>query len=596
MFLRKVQPCGRGSRQVYWELVESYRTARGSRQRTVAYLGKLARGELSGWQQLSRDLSGEAAPLPCLFEKEDDPAEPFIRRVDLKGVRLTRMRRFGDVYLAWVLWRMLGLDRLLESQMPAGQEHVAWPVVASILCLARFCRPSSELYIQDHFYPASALDDLLGVSCEGVNKDRLYGGLDRLLPCKQALEKHLRQRFGELFKVAYDILLYDLTSTYFEGQCAANPMARRGYSRDSRGDCPQVVIALIVTTDGYPLGYEVFDGNTADSTTVRAIVEKVEQQHGHADRIWVMDRGNVSQENLAFIRQRGGHYIVGVPKALLRHVQGHLTEGGWQQVRAGLEVKPVKLPGMDTSETLILCRSDDRVAKESAMLTRFADRMQEGLERLRKSAASGRLQDLQQASERLGRLKEKNWRAAACFQVSITPVEKATGCQKLTITWTRDTQAKNDLCGCYLLRTNLEAPDPVVLWKQYIQLVDAEWAFRISKDELEIRPVWHQHRDRVLAHILVCFIAYALWKTLAGWMQLAGLGEAPRSVLEELATIQSGDVVLPTRHPDGTPGETLTIRAVTRPDEHQAVLLARLGLKLPNHIKRFSQEDQALRA
>jgi transposase len=564
-------------------LLESYRTARGSRHRVVAYLGKLRARDVSGWEKLSARLEGKSSKLPGLFEPAaPDDAIGEVAQVDLKNVRLTNLREFGQVYLAWILWRMLGLDELLSERMARGMEGVPWHVTASVLCIARFCHPSSELYIERHFYPKSALEDLLDVPPPQVQTDRLYRGLDHLLKQKKTIERHLRNRLGQLFDLRFDILLYDLTSTYFEGKCAANPMAKRGYSRDSRGDCPQVVIALIVTADGYPLGYEVFDGNTADSTTVQKIVEKVEAEHGRSQRIWVMDRGNVSQDNLQFIRQRGGQYIVGTPKAMLRQVRGELTDEGWQEVRQGIKVKIVQCPDkLDATETLVLCRSEDRVTKESAMLERFIRRMEQGLEAMSRSAAARRLRDVRTAHQRLGRLQEKNWRAAACFDVKIEEKEKG-----LSITWTRDEQKKHDLCGCYLLRTNTTETDPVKLWQQYIQLVDAEWAFRITKDELELRPIWHHLEDRVLAHILVCFIAYAMWKTLGGWMKSSGLGDSPRELLEEMAAVKSGDVILPTRADDGSPGPTLMIRCVTRPDQHTEVLLNRLGITLPNHLQR----------
>jgi transposase len=602
MYLRKTFPRGRSRKQVYWELVESYRTARGSRQRTVAYLGKLSRKEVSGWRKLSEHLDGRPSAPPGLFDVgADESGADAVELVDIKSVAVQRMRRFGEVFLAWTLWRVLGLDALLKREMSVGREQVPWETVAAILCIARFCRPSSELHIEKHFYPQSALEDLLDVDPSMVHTDRLYAGLDELLKHKKAIERHLRQRLGELFQLSYDLLLYDLTSTYFEGQCAANPKAKRGYSRDSRPDCPQVVIALIVTVDGYPLGYEVFAGNTADSTTVQEIVKKVEAEHGKLNRIWVMDRGNVSEANLAFIRERGGQYIVGTPKAMLRQVHGEISTEGWQQVREGIEVKVVKagLGTKDTSsangeqatETLVLCRSQDRIAKESAMLGRFVDRLEEGLKKLAASAEKGRLRDLETANRRLGRLLEKNWRAAGCFEVNIAELPASSGKAKVQVNWTRDDQAKHALCGCYLLRTNLPEPDPVVLWKQYIQLVDAEWAFRISKDELELRPIWHRHEDRVQGHILVCFIAYAMWKTLGGWMKASGLGDAPRPLVEELSTIKSADVVLPKRQSDGSDGTTLLIRCVTRPDPHQEVLLNRLGIKLPNHLKRLRMEQ-----
>jgi transposase len=589
MYLRKVRPRGRGQRQIYWELVESYRTANGSRQRTVAYLGKLSRRELNGWQTLSRRLSGKAPPMPTLFDPAGPDDDSDLHWVQTRKLRVRRMRRFGDVYLAWALWRLLGLDALLAARMPDGREEVPWATVAAILGIARFCRPSSELYIEKHFYPGSALEDILGVDPQQVHTDRLYEGLDQLLAHKKAIEQRLRQRLGQLFELSYDVLLYDLTSTYFEGDCAGNPMAKRGYSRDSRPDCLQVVIALIVTTDGYPLGYEVFDGNTNDATTVAQIVAKVEAEHGKSERIWIMDRGNVSAANLQVLRHSGSQYIVGTPKALLRQVRGELTQEGWQQVREGIEVKAVRL-GDPAEETWILCRSQDRIDKEAAMLERFCQRMQKGLEAMQKAADSGRLKDSGQAHLRLGRLTEQNWRAAECFAVEITPIQEAASKARLRVTWKMDEQAKKDLCGCYLLRTNLPEVDPVALWKQYIQLVDAEWAFRISKDELELRPIWHQKEDRVKGHILVCFIAYVMWKTLSGWMQSSGLGEAPRPLVEELSRVESGDVALPTCNNDGTAGPTLVVRCVTQPEPHLAVLLHRLGLVLPNQLKRFRQQ------
>ena len=587
MFLRRIRPRGRGRRQEYWVLLESYRTAKGSRHRVVAYLGKLAGRELNGWKKITGRLNGEVPSCPVLFA-EPEPLAEHGQLVDVDNVRVRNLRQFGPAYMGWALWRLLGLDKLLCRVMPTGQEEVPWPVTAAILCIARLCHPSSELYIERHYYPRSGLQDILGVSGEQVQTDRLYRGLDQLLKQKKAIEQHLRSRLATLFELSYDLLLYDLTSTYFEGQCSSNPMARRGHSRDSRGDCPQVVIALIVTTDGYPMGYEVFDGNRGDSTTVQDIVKKVESEHGQANRVWVMDRGNVSEANLEFLRERGGQYLVGTPKAMLRQVRGELTEEGWSQVREGLEVKRVNLPGRE-GETLVLCRSADRLAKEEAMLDRFVRRMETGLEKMSKSAEKGRLKDLAAANIRLGRLTDQNWRAASCFDVKIE--QRPDG--KLSITWTKDEQKKRQLCGCYLLRTNVPERDPVKLWRQYIQLVDAEWAFRISKDELELRPIWHQNRGRVLGHILVCFIAYAMYKALAGWMSASGLGDSPAELLEELKAVHSGDVILPTGNADGTVGRDLLIRCVTQPDKHVAVLLDRLGLQLPNHLKRTWLEPPA---
>ena len=482
---------------------------------------------------------------------------------------------------------MLKLDELLGRVMAVGQEDVPWSVVSAILVIGRFCEPSSELHIEDTWYPRTALEDLLGVEPGKVHTDRLYDGLDELLRHKEAIERHLKERLGDLFELKYELLLYDITSTYFEGECLGNAMALRGYSRDSRPDCKQVCLGLIVTDEGMPLGHEVFDGNTGDSTTVQQMVERIEGKYGRANRVWVMDRGMVSEKNLAFIRERKGFYLVGTPKAMLRKFEAHLTEQDWTEVRAGVEVK--RVAGAEgTGETFILARSKDRVAKEKAMHQRFVTRLEEGLNKLAMSAASGRLKDAAVANRRLGRLLTSNWRASGAFEVNIAPIINPTGKARLTVTWQKNARWSewNALSeGCYLLRTNLAEPDPAVLWKRYIQLTEAEWAFRITKDELAIRPIWHHKAGRVKGHILVCFLAYVLWKTLGQWMKGSGLGAAPRTVVEELARIKSGDVILPTRGPDARPGQTLRLRCVTNPDEHQQVLLSRLGLTLPKRLR-----------
>jgi transposase len=370
-------------------------------------------------------------------------------------------------------------------------------------------------------------------------------------------------------------------------------MAQRGYSRDSRPDCKQVCIGLVVTTDGIPLGYEVFDGNTTDSTTVETIVVAMEAKYGRASRVWVMDRGMVSEKNLEFLRGRGASYIVGTPKAMLRQFERYLLDQDWHEVQAGVQVKLVA--GPDGAETFILARSVDRREKERSMHQRFMDRMEENLRRLAASAESGRLRDAGVAHERLGRLRERYWRGAGAFDVRIAPIDKPDRKARLNITWTRNPRWNEwaELSeGCYLLRTNLTETDPTRLWKWYIQLTEAEWAFRIHKDELEIRPVWHQKPERVQAHILVCFLAYVLWKTLAQWMRGAGLGDAPRTVVEEFAKIKSGDVVLPTRTAAGRPGKTIRVRCVTTPDPAQKVLLNRLGLILPQRLRYMEEVEQ----
>ena len=594
MFLKRLERRKGRKKHTYWALVESYRTGKGSRHRVVVYLGELSKREKSGWEQLGRRLDGKGRPQRTLFDPPDyvEPTDEEPVLVKLKSIQLQRLRDFGDVWLALGVWRLLGLDTLLEDLIPTGREDVPWPVVASILTIARLCEPSSELHIEDTWYRRTALDDLLGVPIEKVHTDRLYEGLDRLLPHKESIERHLKERLGDLFDLKYDLLLYDITSTYFEGQCVRNPMGKHGYSRDNRSNCLQVCIGLVVTEEGMPLGYEVYDGNTHDSTTVETIVNAMEKKYGQANRVWVMDRGMVSEANLKFLREKNGSYIVGTPKAMLRKFDKYLTDKDWHEAQDGVQVKLV--PGPDGNETFVLARSEDRQKKEKAMHDRFIERMEVALVKLQASAKSGRLKDEAIANQRLGRLNQRYWRAASAFGVKIKPICPPKEKQHLSISWTRN-KKWNDWAaiseGCYLLRTNLTETDPATLWKRYIQLTEAEWAFRITKDELRIRPIWHQKEERVLAHILICFLAYVLWKSLAQWMNRAGLGDAPRTVIEEFAKIKSGDVVLPAKMADGSK-RTIRLRCVTTPDNAQKILLDRLGLDLPQRLKRIDEIEQ----
>jgi transposase len=596
MFLRRCERRQGRKKHTYWILVESYRTPRGSRHRVIAYLGELSRGESSGWAQLGRTLSGKRRTRPelSLFDPphydEPDEDEPVL--VKIRDIHLERLRSFGDVWLAWGLWRLLELDGLFERIIPRGREEIPWPQVAAILTIARLCEPSSELHIEDTWYRGTALDDLLGIPVEKVHTDRLYAGLNHLLFHKEELEEHLRQRLGDLFDLKYDLLLYDITSTYFEGQCAANPLARRGYSRDSRPDCLQVLIGLVVTEDGFPLGYEVFAGNRNDATTVDEMVSAMEQKYGRANRVWVMDRGMVSETNIARLHRSNASYIVGTPRAMLHRFERELIDQrDWHTVQEGVDVK--RVDGPDGKEVFILARSADRQAKEQAMHQRFVERLESGPRMLESQMSTGHLRDEGLANRRLGRLMERSWRAAGAFTVRIERLSQPTGKRRLRVTWERN-QSWSEWAriaeACYLLRTNLCGLDPVALWKRYIQLTEAEWAFRISKDELVIRPIWHQKEDRGRAHFLVCFLAYVLWKSLAGWMQRAGLGDAPRTLLEEFAKIKSGDVVLQARAREGDSYRQVRLRCVTEPDGAQKALLSRLGLTLPRRLRRIDEQ------
>jgi transposase len=587
MYLRHTTLRKDGKVHRYWRLVRSVRVGRRVVQQTVAHLGELDEHGRIEARALARHLIG-APEQAQLF---DDGSEHVTVPVRLKGIRIERSRVFGDVYLALALWRGIGLEELCARLLPAGQERVSWAKMAAVLVAARFCEPSSELHIAEDWYRRTALCDLLQLGDEEVNKDRLYRSLDRLLVHKAALEAHLSQRCGELFAVQNEVLLYDVTSTYFEGQAEANPQAKRGYSRDHRPDCKQVCIALVVTFDGFPLGYEVFAGNTHDSRTLQTIVATMEARHGVVGRVWITDRGMASAENLAWLRDTGRRYIIGAPKSELKKFGSELgTASGWRMVHEGVEVKLTRHP--ETDETVILCRSADRRSKERAMHDKFSRRIEAALERLAaRLARSKKRLDPAPLNRQIGRILQQNQRSAARFAIVLEPDSCPAGL-RLRVVYNAafdDWAALSE--GAYLLRSNITDWSDQQLWKAYIQLTQAEAAFRIQKDQLNVRPIWHQREDRVQAHILVCFLAFVLWKSLEMWQQRAGLGNSPRTILEELARIQSHDVVLPT----ATHGQ-IRLRCVTQPDPAQAALLDRLGVVLPKRMRLAEREAPRLAA
>ena len=571
MYLRKCYRAREGKRHAYWALVKSVRTAKGPRQQVVAYLGDLDEAGRLGVQQAA---GGDcSAGQQSLFAT---PAPRYVE-VDLSGVVVEGTRKFGGPWLALQLINKLGLRDELDRLMPVGREDVPWPVMSLVLVICRLCDPSSELRIAEHLYERSSLADLLGVCAQKINDDRLYRALDELLPHKAVLETHLKNRLGELFNLSYDLLLYDVTSTYFEGQCEGNEQARLGYSRDSRGDCKQVCIALVVSRCGMPLGYELFAGNKADVTTVKEIVTTMEERYGKADRIWVMDRGMVSAANVEFLREGGRRYILGTHKTLLRKYEKQLIAPDWSIVHEGLEVKLCPDPDGGT-ETFILCRSAARREKEKAMHEKFEKRIEEGLTSLVKFAEK-RSMTAVEVSHRVGRLLGQNTRAAGAFKTEVTtnPLGKAVLTWEKVETWRSWAQLSE---GCYLLRSNVSDWTAAELWRAYTQLTEAETAFRIHKSDLSLRPIWHQKKHRVQAHVLVCFLAYVLWKTLSQMCKSAGLGDEPRKVLDEIAMIQTVDVILPTRC-----GRQIRKRCVGKPTEHQAILLHKLGMILPRSLE-----------
>ena len=580
MYLRHSVRHKNGKQHSYWRLVRSVRRGGKVVQETVAQLGELDAEGRANARLLAQQITGSAQQRE-LFEAAAPDAQRVAVRLD--RVCIERARWFGGVWLGWKLWRALKLDELCAELMPEGRETVPWAQMAAVLVIARLTEPSSELHIAEAWYRTTALEDLLGLPIERVNDDRLYRALDQLLPYKAALEQHLRRRLGELFALEYDLLLYDVTSTFFEGLAQGNALAQRGYSRDHRPDCKQVCIALVVTREGMPLGYQLFAGNRNDVTTVEEVVEQMEKRFGLAQRIWVMDRGMTSAENLAWLAQTGRRYLIGTPKSELRKWARQIADSNdWQSVREGVEAK--LCAGPDGQETFVVCRSVERRAKEQAMHVRFEKRIEQGLEKLgRRIDRARRALERGKLERQIGRLLERNARAAGRYLIELEPDPARPAGVRLKWSarpecddWARHSE------GCYVLRTNIQNWNVEQLWRTYVQLSEAEAAFRIHKSELSLRPIWHQREDRVQAHILVCFLAYVLWKTLEQWQSRAGLGNSPRTILEELGRIQSTDVVLPLAE---DPSRQLRIRCVVRPDEAQALLLERLGLRLPERLR-----------
>jgi len=597
MFLRSHGRSKDGKDHAYWSLVETVRTPDGPRQRTLCYLGELNSSAQARWLKTIEVFNeqGEAQQLKLFPADVEPPADdPQVARVWVDRVRLERPRQFGACWLGWELWKRLGLEGFFQPALDSDPADVPWSRVAAVLAINRLCAPGSELAVEERWYPSTALDDLLGIEEGKINDTRLYRCLDRMLPHKTALERHLKQRYGELFAAEFDVLLYDLTSTYVEGLAEKNPMMRHGYSRDHRPDCKQMVVALIVNSEGFPFSYETFDGNRADVSTMETILRMVERKYGKARRIWVMDRGVVSEENLAAIRQRGGQYLVGTPRSQMKQFEAELLKEDWSRVRPEVEVKQVAIP--QGEETYILCRTTSRKEKEKAIRKRFSTRMELALQGLQKTIAAGRLKDRNKMERRLGKIQARHSQVHDLFEVALrdTPegVRLFWEIKKERKTW-RDLRE-----GAYMLRTNLTAGSAEQFWSKYMQLTEAEACFRVLKSELSIRPLFHQKEPRVKAHVMVAFLGYALWVTLKHLLKrrpaivpqpsASGVDNAeplsPMKALALLSSLQSADIVLPT-----TEGREIRLRRVTEPTTEQKSLLHQLGLSLPERLNSYSK-------
>src|SRR5712664_3718657 len=595
MFLRPNYRSKDGKDHAYWSLVETVRTSSGPRQRTLCYLGELNSSAQARWLKTIEVFNeqGEAQQLKLFPSQVEPPADdPQVARVLVNRVRLERTRQFGGCFLGLELWKRLELDCFFERTMDGEQADVPWSRVAAVLAINRLCAPGSELAIEQRWYPGTALDDLLQIGEGKINDTRLYRCLDRILPHKTKLERHLKDRYGALFGAEFDVLLYDLTSTYVEGAAEKNPMVRRGYSRDHRPDCEQLVIALIVNNEGFPFSYETFDGNRADVSTMETILRMVERKYGKARRIWVFDRGMVSEENLAAIRKREGQYLVGTPRRQMKRFAAELLKEDWTQVRPDVEVKRVAIP--QGNETYILCRTTGRKEKERAIRKRFSTRMEEVLKRLQTTIAEGRLKDRNKMERRLGKIQARHSQVNDLFEVTLRDTPAG-----VRLVWEMQAERKawRDLReGAYLLRTNLQADSAEQLWSKYMQLTEAEASFRALKSELSIRPLFPQKEPRVKAHVLVAFLGYALWVTLKHLLKrrpalipkpaAADVGNTqpltPMQALALLSTLHSGDIVLPT-----TDGREIRLRRITEPTAEQKSLLHQLSL--PERLKSLSK-------
>ena len=602
MFLRAYRRVKDGKSHTYFALVESYRTQRGPRQRIVTELGELSADDQHRWQrtaifhtrhrddkQLTLFVDDEHIPLP------DDPN---VVRIRLGKVGWTNARAFGDVWLGLQLWQRVGLDEIVSRYLRTGRETVPPATMVAIEVISRLCigqgGDTSELALAEHGYRRTGLEDLLGVPDEAVTKDRLYRTLDALLSAKGSIEQDLKEHLGELFSLNYDLLLCDLTSSFFEGLAEENDLAARGYSREHRSDCKQVVLAMVVTQDGFPLYHEVFTGNTHDDVAFPEIVETMASRFGTARRVWVLDRGIATKANIDFLRERDQSYLVGTPRSQLNEFEAELCTRDWQAIREHVEVKCVHRD----DQAYVLARSKQRRLKERAIRRRQLLGLHRDLKKLTASVSAGRLKDYDKVHQRIGRLGER-WPKAWRF-VRVQVQQNTTG-QAIRVSWTyqkdrlRSALARD---GAYLLLSDQTNWTAEQLWATYIQLTRAEEAFRAMKTHLLLRPMWHHLAPRVRAHIFVCVLAYLLWKALDHLLRQAGLmtrirkrdsewGQAspqdrpmsPAAALRIMHDVQIGDILLET-----TEGRKLRLRRVARPNPEQAELLTALKLTLPERL------------
>src|SRR5688572_10385817 len=582
MFLKAHQRHKDGKCHGYYSLTESLRVNRKRVvQRTVLHLGELNTTQVERWQRTIQAVheDGQRQQLRLFTDREGQVpvAAQDVAEVILSSLVVRRPRRFGDCWIGCKLWEDLGLRAIWEEALGAQRGEVAWAKVVELLVVNRLCDPRSELFIHEKWFPQTAMDLLLDCDAAVAEKDRLYRALDRIVAHKDALERHLADKWRDLFGASFDVLLYDLTSTYFEGGDEEVEKAARGYSRDHRPDCPQLVIAIVVTPEGFPLSYEVFDGNRADVTTLEAMLDQVEAKHGRARRIWVFDRGIVSETNLQKVRQRGGQYVVGTPRHQLEAYEQELLEGAWQQINESVQVQLIQAQ----QETYVLARSMDRAKKEEAMRWRQIRRLMRDLVKLRRSIRKGTLVDPDKVLMRLGRLSER-WPRAWQYV--------ATEWKEGKLSWRWDRQAlrlAEHRDGAYLLRTNLSDRSPEALWRMYVQLTEVEAVFRALKSDLAIRPIWHWVGPRVEAHVMVAFLGYCLWVCLKQKLKATAPALSPWQVLDQFQRIVQVEVWFKLKA-----GGAICLPRITQPEPGQAMVLHQMDWSLPEQPPPRIYKDQ----
>ena len=564
-----------GKEHRYFSIVESRRVSRRRVvHRAVVYLGEINDSQQAAWRktlQVFDEKQQEFATLSLFPDDREITAEVDVLQVKLGEMQLERPRAFGSCWLGCELWRQLKLDEFWQSKLPEGREAVPWEKVLRLLVVNRLLDPGSEFRVHRQWFDQTAMAELLGTNFAVAEKDRLYRCLDRLLEHKQELFQYLRQRWQDLFARQFEVLRYDLTSTYFEGEAAEIPKAKRGYSRDHRPDCLQVIIALVITPEGFPLAYEVLDGNTSDRTTLRGFLDHIETTYGKARRVWVMDRGIPTEALLAEMRDpsRQMFYLVGTPKGRVNQHEKKWLDLPWQQVRESVRVKLYEHQG----ELYVLARSEGRQAKENAMRRKRLARLLRKLRAMRHS-----LPKRDQLLLRIGAARKEAGRAFGFVTIRVPRADDEITRQTFTFAVDKAKLRKAELRdGHYLLRSNLTSEDPGVLWERYVQLTQIEAAFKTMKSELGVRPIYHQLGHRVEAHILVAFIAYCLLVTLKNRLQALAPGLTARAVLETLAPMQMLDVTFPT-----TDGRRLVMPRYTQPTPEQKLLLHQLQLTLPD--------------